>query len=81
MVMRVVVVRARGPLNLVADTPARSTLIGVDVRSRRAQAAERALQLVERQAGVEERAERHVAGDAGKAVEIRERGSQVPRSP
>ena len=34
------------------------------------EAAERALQIVERQAGVEERAERHVARDAGEAIEI-----------
>jgi hypothetical protein len=42
----------------------------VHVSIAQGEAAERALQLVERQAGVDERTERHVAGDAGKAVEI-----------
>jgi hypothetical protein len=34
------------------------------------QAAQRGLQLLERQAGVEKRAERHVAGNAGEAIEV-----------
>ena len=34
------------------------------------EAAERARELVERQAGVDERAERHVSGNAGEAIEI-----------
>ena len=34
------------------------------------QAAEGAAQIVERQAGVDERTEHHVAGNAGKAVEV-----------
>jgi len=42
----------------------------VHVSIAQGEAAERALQLVERQAGVDERTERHVAGDAGEAVEI-----------
>ena len=36
------------------------------------EAAERALQLVERQAGVDERAEHHVAGNARETVEIQD---------
>ena len=44
---------------------------GVDVRVAERQAAERALQIVERQAGVEQRAERHVARDPRKAVEVK----------
>ena len=43
---------------------------GVDVRVAKRKAAERAFQRLERQAGVEQRAERHVAGDARKAVEV-----------
>jgi hypothetical protein len=44
--------------------------LGVDVRVAEREAAERAFQLVERQAGVEQRAERHVAGDAREAIEV-----------
>ena len=43
---------------------------GADVEARHGEAAERALQVVERQAGIEHRAERHVAGDPGEAVEV-----------
>jgi hypothetical protein len=46
--------------------------VGVDVISRHGEGAERVLQLVERQAGVEERAENHVARDAGKTVEVQQ---------
>ena len=42
----------------------------VDVRVAEREAAERSLQLVERQTGVDERAERHVAGNAREAVEV-----------
>src|SRR5262245_26759461 len=44
---------------------------GVDVRVAEREAAKGAFELVERQAGIEERAERHVAGDARKAVEVK----------
>ena len=43
-----------------------------DVEAGHGEAAERALQLVERQAGVEQGAERHVARDAREAIEIQE---------
>jgi hypothetical protein len=46
--------------------------IGVDVRVAEREAAERLAQIVERQAGVEQRAERHVAGDAGETIEIQD---------
>jgi hypothetical protein len=46
--------------------------IGVDVRVAQRQAAEGPPQVVERQAGVEQRAERHVAGDAREAIEIQD---------
>ena len=42
------------------------------VVARHGEAAERALQVVERQPGVEKRAEHHVAGDAGEAVEVQD---------
>ena len=45
---------------------------GADVHAVESQAAEGALQFVKRQAGVEERAERHIAGDAGKTIEIQD---------
>jgi hypothetical protein len=44
--------------------------IGVHVRVAERKAPESPAQIVERQAGVEQGAERHVAGDAGKTVEI-----------
>src|SRR5262245_39403540 len=44
-------------------------LLGGDVPP---QAAQRVLQPLEREPGVEERAERHVAGDAGKTIEIQQ---------
>ena len=43
---------------------------GVEVIARHREAAERALQLLERKAGIEQRADGHVAGYAGKAVEV-----------
>src|SRR2546426_1660832 len=43
-----------------------------DVEAGHGEAAERALQLVERQAGVEQGAERHVARDAREAIEIQQ---------
>ena len=43
---------------------------GADVESGQREAAERPLEIVERQTGVEKGAEHHVAGDAGEAVEI-----------
>ena len=55
-------------------------LLRVHVTVSERQAAERAGQLGERQAGVEERAERHVAGDAGEAVEIEHAGHSCPAS-
>jgi hypothetical protein len=42
----------------------------MDVRVAEREAAERPLQVVERQAGVDQRAERHVARDSGEAVEV-----------
>src|SRR2546427_11551234 len=54
--------------------------VGVDVRVAESEAAERALQLVERKAGVDERAERHVARDAGEAVEIQHAAHSRPDS-
>jgi len=45
---------------------------GGDVEAGHGEAAERALQLIERQAGVEKRAERHVARDAREAIEIQQ---------
>src|SRR2546425_4155898 len=51
--------------------------VGVDVRVAECEAAERALQLVERKTGVDERAERHVAGDAGETVEVENTGYQL----
>ena len=44
--------------------------LGADLVARHGEAAERARQLLERQARVEERAERHVARNAGETVEI-----------
>jgi len=44
--------------------------VGVNVRIAERKSPEGALQLVERQTGIEERAERHVAGDAGETIEI-----------
>ena len=46
--------------------------IGMDVRIAEREAAERLAQIVERQAGVEQGAERHVAGDAGETIEIQD---------
>jgi hypothetical protein len=46
--------------------------VGGDARADR-EAAERRTQVVERQPGVDERAERHVAGDPREAVEIQDR--------
>ena len=45
-------------------------LPGVHVRVAEGERSERLLQVGQRQAGVEQRADRHVAGDPGKAVEI-----------
>ena len=47
-------------------------LLRADVVTGHGKAAERALQLVERQAGVDERAERHVARDAGEAIKVQD---------
>jgi hypothetical protein len=47
---------------------------GADVIAGDGQRAERAFQLVERQAGVDQRAEEHVAGDPGEAVEVEQSG-------
>ena len=44
------------------------------------EAAEGGLQLVERQPGVEERAERHVAGDAREAIEVQHTAHSCPAS-
>ena len=46
--------------------------LGGDVPALDAEAAERRLQLVERQAGIDERAEDHVAGGAGETVEVQQ---------
>ena len=43
---------------------------GADVVARHGEAAERPFQVFERQAGIEHSAKRHVAGDAGEAIEI-----------
>ena len=52
----------------------------LDVRVAERERAERALQVVERQAGVEQRAERHVARDPGKAVEVEHAAHRTVRS-
>ena len=57
-------------LNFVAATPARSTRSAVTSYPGHGEAAERALEIVERQPGVEQRAERHVARNPGEAIEI-----------
>ena len=44
--------------------------LGVDVITRYREAAKRASQLVERQPGVEQRTEHHVARDAGETIEV-----------
>lgn len=44
--------------------------IGVHVNTRERQAPERLLQRLEREPGVEERAERHIARDAREAIEV-----------
>ena len=46
--------------------------MSVHVRVADRQAAEGAAQLVERQTGVEQRAERHIAGDAGETIEVKD---------
>ena len=51
--------------------PGTQHAVGVHVRVAERQAPERARQIVERQAGVEHRAERHVARDPREAVEIK----------
>ena len=56
--------------NFVADTPARSTRSALMSKPVSARLPRAPLQLVERQPGIEKRAEHHVAGDAGEAVEI-----------
>ena len=48
--------------------------LGVDVIAGHREAAERPLELIERQTGVKERAERHVARDAGETVEVQNPG-------
>lgn len=45
---------------------------GVHVVAGHGQAAERAPQVVDRQAGIDERAEQHVAGNPGKTIEIQD---------
>ena len=44
----------------------------VNVGVAKRQASERAAQVVERQTGIEQRAERHVAGDAGETIEVKD---------
>ena len=61
-------------MNLVADTPARSTRVAETAAPSMRKAAERAPQLFERQAGVEQRAQHHVARRAVEAVEIQNPG-------
>jgi len=55
--------------------------MGMHVRVAERQAPERLLQVGERQAGVDERAQRHVARDAREAIEIQDsRHYKLPRS-
>ena len=59
--------------------PQHTMRVHVDVAER--QAPERLLQVGERQAGVDERAQRHVARDAREAIEIQDsRHYKLPRS-
>ena len=57
-------------MNLVADTPARSTRVADTDGAVDGQAAERTPQLFERQTRVEQRAQHHVARRAVEAVEV-----------
>ena len=50
--------------------PRPEDFLGVNVRIAEREAAQRALQLRERQPGIEQRADRHVAGDPRKTVEV-----------
>ncbi len=50
--------------------PGAKDALGTDVEARHGEAAESPLQVLERQAGIEHRAERHVAGDPGETVEV-----------
>jgi hypothetical protein len=52
----------------------------VHVRAVDEQSGERAFQVVERQTGVDQGAERHVAGDAGEAIEIEDAAQKNPAS-
>ncbi len=71
-VRSVVIVRVLVDLELRCGHARTQNAIGVDVRVAEREAAERPAQIVERQSGVEQRAERHVAGDAGEAVEVQD---------
>ena len=53
---------------------------GMDVIARDRERAERAFQFLERQAGVEQRAQHHVARDARKTVEIQQPAHSRPIS-
>ena len=50
--------------------PGSENFLRVNVRIAEREAAQRLLQLRERQPGIEQRANRHVAGDPRKAVEV-----------
>ncbi len=55
-------------------------LLGVDVGGAERQAAQRALQFLQRQPGIDQRAERHVARDSREAVEIQNAAHNRPDS-
>ena len=65
-----VLVRVDGELGR-RQSGAQDTL-GVDVHAWHGEASERPLQVFERKPGVDERANRHVAGDARKAIEVQQ---------
>ena len=59
-------------MNLVADTPARSTRVAETSAPVEREASERASQLFERQPGVEKRAQHHVARRAVETIEVQD---------
>jgi hypothetical protein len=47
-------------------------LVGMNVHLAERETSERAFQFIERQTRIEQRADRHVTGDAGKTIEIQD---------
>ena len=68
---------ARCTRNFVADTPARSTRSAVTSYPDTARLPSARFKLVERQTGIEQGAEHHVAGNAGEAIEIENTGHRL----